>query len=621
MAAWNATATAAAMEHTLVSRFAQAVERGPDAVALEVADTLVTYRELAGQASRIARRLVAMGVGRGSMVGILCERSAQLVAAAYGVLMAGAAYVPLESGQPAERLAFMVRETGMQTILCRGRCDARLRQPAVAVVDLDELLAGAEEALDVALPEVRPDDLAYVIYTSGSTGRPKGVANAHRGPVNLCWWMQDRFGLEPGDVALLKAPFGFDMSVQELFWPLQSGARLVVAAPGGHRDPEYLVETVRSSGVTTATFVPLLLREFLGRPDAGSCTSLRRIICGGEAMTPELRERCFAVLPAAEPHNFYGPTEAAVWVTADRCRPDDRGPSVPIGAPMANTSVHILDGRRQPLPVGIPGELYIGGVQVAAGYVNRDDLTAERFVTDPFDPPGRLYRTGDVARWLPDGRLEYLGRLDRQVKFRGQRIELGEIEVTLAGHATVLEAAVVVRDDSAGDPSLVAYLVPRPGEAIDITGIRHHLRERLPESMVPSRFVLLEAVPLTANGKLDEAALPAPDPVDAGAGVGDTVEPRTALEREIAAMWTEVLAVDCVGAETDFFDIGGHSLKLMQLASRMEQAFGLRMALARLFDAPTVAAQATLVSDALIDESEPDDEVLAAALAEMDLER
>ena len=465
-----------------------------------------------------------------------------------------------------------------------------------------------------ALAPVEPDDVAYVIYTSGSTGRPKGVANAHRGVVNRMLWTQERFGLGPDDVALQKTPFSFDTSVSEFFWPLQTGARLVVAAPGGHRDPAYLVETIVRHRVDTIDFVPSMLRLFLDHPAAGSCTSLRRVICGGEALTRDLVDRFFAVLPAAELHNVYGPTEAAIDVTAWQCRPDDTLPVVPIGAPMANTTIHILDEQMRPVPIGTPGELYIGGVQVAVGYVNRDDLTAERFIPDPFDPPGRLYRTGDLARWLPSGQVDFLGRLDHQVKIRGQRIELGEIEATLGLHPSVLEAAVTIGHDTTGDAMLVAWLVPRSGHEIEVGDIRDHLRGLLPAHMIPSRLTVLPELPLTASGKLDVSALPSEGQIERPPGDG-YVEPRTELEVEIAQLWSEVLGVPSVGAETDFFDLGGHSLKLMQLASRFDQAFGVRPAIADLFESPTVAAQAMLMTEALIAGDPSGEEILAEIVA------
>jgi len=404
------------------------------------------------------------------------------------------------------------------------------------------------------------------------------------------------------------------VSVWEFFWPLQTGARLVVAAPGGHRDPAYLVETIVRQRVDTIDFVPSMLRLFLDHPAAGSCASLRRVICGGEALTRDLVDRFFEVFPDVELHNTYGPTEAAIDVTAWQCRPDDTLPVVPIGAPVANTTIHILDEQMRPVPIGTPGELYIGGVQVAVGYVNRDDLTAERFIPDPFDPPGRLYRTGDLARWLPSGQVDFLGRLDHQVKIRGQRIELGEIEATLGLHPSVLEAAVNLGEDTTGDPMLVAWLVPRSGQSIDETAIRNHLKRLLPTHMIPARITVLDELPLTASGKLDLGALPMQDPIEAA--TEDYVAPRTMLEVEIAQAWSDVLGVALVGAETNFFDLGGHSLKLMQLASRFDQAFGVRPAIADIFESPTVAEQAVLIAEALIAADASGEELLAEVLAD-----
>ena len=504
-----------------MSLFQAAVAGHPDRIAIEFGERQLTYAELERMATRIARRLVELGAGPGAMVGLLCERSVELVAAVYGIVMARAAYVPLDPEYPAERIGYMVAETEMRVVLGQNRFRGLVTDPGVVMLDLDELLGAAEpDAGGAELPPVQPDDVAYVIYTSGSTGRPKGVANAHRGVVNRMLWTQERFGLGPDDVALHKTPLSFDTSVSELFWPLQTGARLVVAAPGGHRDPAYLVETITRHRVDTIDFVPSMLRLFLDHPAAGSCASLRRVICGGEALTRDLVDRFFAVLPAAELYNGYGPTEAAIDVTAWQCRPDDSLPVVPIGAPMANTTIHILDEHMRPVPIGTPGELYIGGVQVAVGYVNRDDLTAERFIPDPFDPPGRLYRTGDLARWLPSGQVDFLGRLDHQVKIRGQRIELGEIEATLGLHPSVLEAAVTIGHDTTGDAMLVAWLVPRSSHEIVEGAIRDHLRGLLPAHMIPSRLIVLPELPLTASGKLDVSALPSEGPFELPAGDG-----------------------------------------------------------------------------------------------------
>ncbi|HYN63017.1 MAG TPA: amino acid adenylation domain-containing protein, partial [Candidatus Limnocylindrales bacterium] len=390
LAAWNATAVDYPADATLASLFADQVARTPEAVALEVEGRQLSYTEFDQLVQRVALRLAAEGIGRGQLVGVLAERSVEMVAALHGVQRAGAGYVPLDPEYPAERIGYMLAETGMRLVLGQARFAELLTDSGVPLIDLEALLdPAAPEPVGPPPTPPTPDDVAYVIYTSGSTGRPKGVANGQRGVVNRLLWMQDHFGLAADGVALQKTPFSFDVSVWEFFWPLQVGARLVVAAPGGHRDPAYLVETITRHGVDTVHFVPSMLRLFLDHPAAASCTSLRTIICSGEALTRDLVERCFAILPDAELHNLYGPTEAAVDVTAWQCRRDDPQPVVPIGAPIANTTIHILDPRQRPVPIGVPGELYIGGVQVAHGYLNRPDLTAERFVPDPFAPPGR----------------------------------------------------------------------------------------------------------------------------------------------------------------------------------------------------------------------------------------
>ena len=543
-------------------------------------------------ATRIARRLVELGAGPGAMVGLLCERSVELVAAVYGIVKARAAYVPLDPEYPAERIGYMVEETGMRVVLGQDRFRDLVTDPGVVVLDLAELLSGAEPDAGVDLPPVEPDDVAYVIYTSGSTGRPKGVANAHRGVVNRMLWTQERFGLVPDDVVLQKTPFSFDVSVWEFFWPLQTGARLVVAAPGGHRDPAYLVETIVRQRVDTVHFVPSMLRLFLDHPAAGSCTSLRRVICSGEALTRDLVDRFFAVLPAAELHNLYGPTEAAIDVTAWQCRPDDGLAVVPIGAPVANTTIHILDEQMRPVPIGTSGELYIGGVQVAVGYVNRDDLTAERFLPDPFDPAGRLYRTGDLARWLPSGQVDFLGRLDHQVKIRGQRIELGEIEATLGLHPSVLDAAVTV-SDAGTDPKLIAHVVLRNEPAREAE-LRSFLATYLPAYMIPTSFQFHGALPLTSSGKADRRALgdlsAAPrEPRPAAAAAND-------IERFLLDAWQSVLERSDVGREDRVFDLGASSLQAAAFVNRVQRELGEVIYVVTVFTAPTVAEYAAFLA-------------------------
>ena len=452
-------------------------------------------------------------------------------------------------------------------------------------------------------------NLAYVIYTSGSTGRPKGVMNEHGGILNRLAWMQDAHPLSAADSVLQKTPFSFDVSVWELFWPLMFGARLVIARPGGHKDPRYLAELVESESITTMHFVPSMLAAFTGDLDRDldldldregvlRCPTLRRVFASGEALLPSMVDGFFARLPGAELHNLYGPTEAAVDVTAWVCKPGTA--IVPIGKPIENVRIYLLDPRRALVPEGVRGELYIGGVQIARGYLGRPELTADRFVPDPFGAEGdRLYRTGDVARWRTDGAIEYLGRLDHQVKIRGFRIELGEIEAALAEHPSVREVVVVAREDAPGDRRIVAYFAPVAGAAPAVSELRSALRDRLPEHMIPSAFVMLDALPLTSSGKIDRRALPAPE---LGAGAGEErshVAPRGPVEEALAAIFAEVLKITDVSATADFFELGGHSLLATQVKARIAATFQVEVPLHAMFEAPTVAALAARVDVAL----------------------
>jgi amino acid adenylation domain-containing protein len=523
------------------------------------------------------------------------ERSSELVVALLGVLKAGAAYVPLDPSYPSDRLAFMVEDAAAAVILTQRRLRDALPEGGGLVVCVDDRTESEAFASDGLAPAATPDNLAYVIYTSGSTGRPKGAMNTHRGVVNRLLWMQEEYGLGAGDRVLQKTPSSFDVSVWEFFWPLVTGAAVVVAEPGGHGDPAYLVRAIKEAGVTTVHFVPSMLRAFLSEPGVEDCHSLRRVICSGEALTRELQEHFHARSRAAL-HNLYGPTEAAIDVTFWPCVRGDQRASVPIGRPVANTQIHITDDNLRPVPVGVVGELHIGGVQLARGYLARPGITAERFIPDPFSPePGaRLYKTGDLARHLEGGEIEFLGRRDQQVKLRGFRIELGEIEAALGAHASVRECVVAVREDVPGDPHLVAYVVPSAGASGETWGVaagkvwREFLRERLPEHMLPSTFVVLEALPLTPSGKCDRRALPAPESAREQ-GAGDYQAPRTPAEELLAHIFAEVLRLERVGADESFFDLGGHSLLATKVVSRVREAFRVDVALRALFERPTVA--------------------------------
>ncbi|HST60536.1 MAG TPA: AMP-binding protein, partial [Longimicrobium sp.] len=416
--------------------------------------------------------------------------------------------------------------------------------------------------------------------------------NQHRGVVNRLVWMQAHFGIGADDVVLQKTPFGFDVSVWEFFWPLQQGARLVMARPDGHRDPQYLQEVIEREGVTALHFVPSMLQSFVEAAEPGRCASLRHVVCSGEALPPALVGRFYDRF--AEPvvlTNLYGPTEAAVDVSCWTCPRDGAASVVPIGAPVWNTQLYVLDTALRPVPLGVPGELYIGGVQVARGYQGRAAMTAERFVPDPFSAEGgaRLYRTGDRARWRADGAIEYLGRLDFQVKVRGFRIELGEIESVLRAHESVADCVVVARAD-AGETRLVAYVV---GDS-EAEALRAHVRRSLPEYMVPSAFVLLDALPLTANGKLDRNLLPAPE---LGSADEKYVAPRTPMEEVLAGIWAEVLRLERVGLEDSFFELGGHSLLATRVVSRIRELFGVELPLRALFEGPTVGELAVRVEE------------------------
>jgi acyl-coenzyme A synthetase/AMP-(fatty) acid ligase/aryl carrier-like protein len=388
--------------------------------------------------------------------------------------------------------------------------------------------------------------------------------------------MQNAYRLDHRDTVLQKTPFTFDVSVWEFFWPLQNGARLVVARPEGHKDPGYLIDLIRSECITTLHFVPSMLQMFLEHGDVASCSTIRRVVCSGEALTVSAVHRFYRVLPHAELYNLYGPTEAAVDVTAWRCLPELKGPTVPIGSPIANTQMYVLDGDRQPVPVGVTGELYIGGAQVGRGYLNRPDLTQERFMADPFNASSdaRIYKTGDLGRWLPGGTLEYLGRNDFQVKLRGFRVELGEIEARLLEYTGVKDVVVLAREDAPGDKRLVAYVVSDP--EFSSAALRAHLREQLPEYMVPASFVHLDRLPVTPNGKLDRKALPAPE--------GNAYT-------QLAAIWCQLLKVERVGRHDNFFELGGHSLLALTLIERM-RAQGLQVDVRAIFAAPTLAGLA-----------------------------
>ncbi|MEO6792572.1 MAG: amino acid adenylation domain-containing protein, partial [Mycobacterium sp.] len=597
---WNQTAVdysdAPAGLHQMVEA---AATRTPDAVAVSYDGRELSYAELDRRANGLAHRLRQHGVGTGAdtaVVPVLLERSEDLVIALLGVLKAGGVFLPLDPAQPTGRIAAMLADVPDAPVCVTHRehlshvptdfTGARLCLDQPSAAPTEE--ACAPEVSDVGASA----DLAYLMYTSGSTGAPKGALNSHAGIRNRLLWMQDAYPLTADDRVLHKTPINFDPFVWEIFWPLTVGARVVIAKPEGHKDAGYLAQTIVEQHVTTMHFVPSMLRRFLAEPEAATCTGLRRVFCSGEALTGDLRDQFFEVLPA-ELYNLYGPTEAAIDVTHFHCVRGVSNSGVPIGRPIANTAIHLLDAAGNPVPVGVPGELYIGGIGVARGYLNRPEATAAAFLDDPFSahsPDGNsrplLYRTGDLARYLPDGNIDYLGRRDDQVKINGFRIELGEVEAALAKHPGVAENAVVARKDPSGATALIAHIVPvaaTPGTA----ELRRFLLDLVPAAMVPAVFRSIDLLPLSASGKVDRRALLAIDK-DFDTAPAEFVAPRDRTEEVLAQIWSEVLEVDRVGVTEDFFALGGASTQALEVAVRVGE-LGLELRPESLFVYGTIA--------------------------------
>ncbi|WP_433731100.1 non-ribosomal peptide synthase/polyketide synthase [Nocardia sp. CA-129566] len=597
---WNATAfdmhTVVAGAPTLVSMFEAQVGRTPDAVAVRCAGAPdLTYREIAARSNRLARHLIGLGAGPEMLIAVNIRRSPELIVAIYAILAAGAAYVPLDPDHPAERTAHILATAAPACVLTTEAAATPefswIPQIRVDLLDLAEYADGPVWDRE-RRSALRPGQPAYVIFTSGSTGLPKGVAVTHEAIVNRLVWMQQMYRLSSEDVVLQKTPATFDVSVWEFFWPLQVGARLVLAEPDGHRDPAHLRAVISEYGVTTVHFVPSMLEAFLAQQEFTNRTSLRTVFASGEALPAALAQR-LRVLTGARLHNLYGPTEAAVDVTFHEVTDTDTL-SVPIGAPVFNTRLYVLDSRLRPVPVGAAGELYLSGVQLARGYIGRPGLTADRFVADPFGGPDgtatRMYRTGDLVRWTTHGELEYLGRTDFQVKLRGLRIELGEIEAVLGAVDAVVRAVVVVRDDAGVGEQLVAYVVESEPGTVSFARLRAAASQALPGYMVPAAFVVLDALPVNASGKLDRGALPAPERSST-----DYAAAATPVEAAVARVFGEVLGHDRVGRDDDFFALGGNSLVATQVAARLGADLGCRLGVRELFTATTVSALAELI--------------------------
>ncbi|TBW45975.1 amino acid adenylation domain-containing protein, partial [Marinobacter halodurans] len=579
-------------EQCIHELFEAQVQRSPEAVALVHGDETLSYGALNARANRLAHYLRELGVGPDDRVAICAERSLAMVVGLLGVLKAGGAYVPLDPEYPAERLAHMLEDSAPVAVLVHGDVPT-LATGDRPVIALDDSAPWTSYPVDN--PErgnLTPSHLAYVFYTSGSTGLPKGVMIEHRSVVNRLVCVADDYRLDAADVAIQNTPICFDPSVRECFAPLLHGASLVMLPAGAHKNPDALIESIVQHSVTTIAFVPSMLTSFLAAPGVALCRSLRRVTCGGEAFPEASIETLHRVLPGVTIHNLYGPTEACIDVIVWTCPRDTKVDTVPIGRPVANTRIYLLDARGMPVPLGAVGEIYIGGAGVARGYLNRPELTAERFVLDPFsaEPGARLYRTGDLGRYRPDGNIEYLGRNDFQVKIRGFRIELGEVEACLMEHDTVKEAVVLAHEDASGANRLLAYYT---GGA-DVAVLRSHLQAALPAHMVPSAFVGLESLPLTPSGKLDRKALPAPEDDAYVRAVYEA--PSGKVEETLAGIWQELLGVERVGRQDCFFTLGGHSLLVISLIERLRQQ-GLELPVGVIYSRSVLAQMAVAATE------------------------
>ncbi|HEX8317854.1 amino acid adenylation domain-containing protein [Longimicrobium sp.] len=588
---WNHTEAEVPADRCIHELFEAQAERTPGAVAVVFEDEPLTYGELNARANRLAHHLRTLGVGPDVRVAICVERGPEMIAGLLAILKAGGAYVPLDPAYPAGRLRTMLEDCAPSVLVTQSPLTGTFAGVDVPVVELDAPAPAWAQGPETnpACAGLTPGHLAYIIYTSGSTGRPKGVMVEHRSLVNHTAWQAAAFGIGAGDTVLQRTSVSFDASVWELWTPLATGARMLLLSSAAAKDPEAIGRVMAEGGVTVAQFVPTLLQAVLG---AGSALPCRVLFCGGEPLPAALVEEARAA-GAGEVVNLYGPTEATIDSTSHVCGVDGRAPA--IGRPIANARIYVLDARGEPAPVGVAGELYVGGAGVARGYLRRAGLTAERFVPDPFpvESGARMYRTGDLGRWRADGTLEFLGRTDFQVKIRGFRIEPGEIEARLAEHPSVREAVVLAREDASGDRRLVAYVVGE--ETAGAEALRAHVGQALPAYMVPSAFVRLDAFPLTPNGKVDRRALPAPE--GDAYGAREYEAPVGKVEQSLAEIWAELLGAERVGRGDDFFLLGGHSLLAVQMISRVRQAMDVELALAAVFEAPVLSALADRILD------------------------
>jgi amino acid adenylation domain-containing protein len=609
---WNDTQAEYPQNQCIHSLFEAQVERTPDAIAVVFENEQITYRELNRRANQLAHHLRTLGIGPELLVGIYVERSVEMVVGLLGILKAGGAYVPLDPSFPQERLAFMLADSQASVLLSQQRLVEGLSGHRLQVVCLDTAWeAISRESTENPVDGAQSAHLAYVIYTSGSTGKPKGVQITHQAAVNFLNSMRKQPGLTEQDVLLAVTTISFDISLLELFLPISVGAQVEIVSSEVAADGSQLMKKLADARATVMQATPVTWRLLLEAGWQGS--KQLKILCGGEALPRDLADRLLTRCSSL--WNMYGPTETTVWSSLHQL--DSGEATISIGRPIDNTQIYILDSHLQPVPIGVPGEMYIGGDGLSPGYLNRPELTAEKFIRHPFsdEVDARIYNTGDLARYLPDGRLVCLGRTDHQVKIRGFRIELGEIEAVLSQHPAIRENVVIVREDAPGDKRLVAYLVPSQEPVPSSSDLRGFLKEKLPNYMVPSAYVALDALPLTPNGKVDRRALPEPEGLRPELETA-YVAPRNEIEQTLADIWQELLAVVQIGIHDDFFEMGGHSLLATQVMSRVRQTFQLELPLRDFFEAPNIAELAIVIEEGLIAEVEALTEDQAQRLAE-----
>lgn len=597
---FNATATQFTQLNSIQHAFEQQVEQTPDAIAVSDENNALSYRLLNNKANQLANALIAKGARSGHVIAVCLERSCNMSVALLAVLKAGAAYTPLLPNLPKKRIDYIIEDTATTLLISDNTTQSLFDSSALTIINVDDEARYKQNSKENPTEAIDPEALFNVIYTSGSTGEPKGVMVPHRGIINRLQWMQSAYTIDSNDKVLQKTPYNFDVSVWELFWPLMTGAQIVYAKTDGHKDPTYILKSIRDNGITTCHFVPSMLEIFLAAENLDTASTLKQVFASGEALTLKQVELFKQHLSNAKLHNLYGPTEASIDVSYFDCSQDINSSSVPIGKPIANTELYILDKEANLLPKGAIGELYIGGKNLATGYLNKPELTAISFINNPYQAKNQgakiLYKTGDLARFSNNDNIEYLGRIDHQVKIRGLRIELGEIENCLASLEQI-ESAVATTQKLNDQNILIAYY--KSSQNIEGELLRKHLASFLPEYMLPTAFIQLDEIPLSNNGKVDRKNLPSVDIGDLKKQ--DFIAPRNTIEQELAIIWQDLLGLESVGVLDNFFELGGHSLLASQMLLRIKESFAIELPLRALFEVSDIQNIAKLITALLPD--------------------